>query len=226
MLCISSCILNYCLMSYHFHLKGSLQHFFFLNFIYLFLAALSLHCSELGLLSSCGTHCCVFSCCRAQVQGALASAVTACGSIVAAPRLQNTGSIAVAHRLNCSTSCRIFPDQGSNPCLLNWQADSLPLSLQGSRLQNFLQGDSASGEFSQSLFIWECLNFSDNFQRVFCHKQILADSSFLSALSMCPLTAFWPPQFTVRNQLLILLRIPLFIISHFPLPLLKFLFVS
>ena len=28
--------------------------------------------------------------------------------------------------------CGIFPDRGSNPCLLNWQADSLPLSHQGS----------------------------------------------------------------------------------------------
>ena len=26
----------------------------------------------------------------------------------------------------------LFPDQGSNPCLLHWQADSLPLSHQGS----------------------------------------------------------------------------------------------
>ena len=29
----------------------------------------------------------------------------------------------------------IFPTQGSNPCLLHWQADSLPLSYQGSPLQ-------------------------------------------------------------------------------------------
>ena len=31
-------------------------------------------------------------------------------------------------RLRCSKACGIFPDQGSNPCLLHWQADSLPLS--------------------------------------------------------------------------------------------------
>ena len=30
----------------------------------------------------------------------------------------------VAHGLSCSTACGIFPDQGSNPCPLNWQADS------------------------------------------------------------------------------------------------------
>ena len=31
-----------------------------------------------------------------------------------------------------SVASGIFPDQGLNPCLLNWQADSLPLSHQGS----------------------------------------------------------------------------------------------
>ena len=31
-------------------------------------------------------------------------------------------------RLSCSTACGIFLDQGSNPCLLHWHEDSLPLS--------------------------------------------------------------------------------------------------
>ena len=30
-----------------------------------------------------------------------------------------------------SAACGIFLDQGSNPCILHWQADSLPLSHQG-----------------------------------------------------------------------------------------------
>ena len=38
----------------------------------------------------------------------------------------------VAHVLGCPVACGIFPDQGLNPCLLHWQADSLPLSHQGS----------------------------------------------------------------------------------------------
>ena len=38
----------------------------------------------------------------------------------------------MAHGLSCSTACRIFPDQGSNPCPLRWQADSQPLRHQGS----------------------------------------------------------------------------------------------
>ena len=40
------------------------------------------------------------------------------GSIVAAPGLWSTGSTVVPHGLSYSTACGIFPDQGSNPCLL------------------------------------------------------------------------------------------------------------
>ena len=29
--------------------------------------------------------------------------------------------------LSCSAACGIFLDQGLNPCLLDWQAESLPL---------------------------------------------------------------------------------------------------
>ena len=46
------------------------------------------------------------------------------GSVVVAHRLQSTGSVVVVHRLSCSAACGIFPDQGSNPCPLPWQADS------------------------------------------------------------------------------------------------------
>ena len=42
------------------------------------------------------------------------------------------GSVVVAHRPSCSAACGIFPDQGSNPCPLHWQADSQPLCHQGS----------------------------------------------------------------------------------------------
>ena len=42
------------------------------------------------------------------------------------------GSVVVAHGSNCSAACGIFPDQGSNPCPLHWQADSQPLRHQGS----------------------------------------------------------------------------------------------
>ena len=46
------------------------------------------------------------------------------GSAVVAHELQSTGSVVVAHRLSCFAACGIFPDQGSNPCPLQWQVDS------------------------------------------------------------------------------------------------------
>ena len=45
---------------------------------------------------------------------------------------RRAGSVIVAHGPSCSAECGIFPDQGSNPCPLHWQADSQPLRHQGS----------------------------------------------------------------------------------------------
>ena len=54
-------------------------------------------------------------------------------SLVAEHRLQMHRLIViVAHGPSCSAACGIFPDQGSNPCPLHWQADSQPLRHQGS----------------------------------------------------------------------------------------------
>ena len=47
-------------------------------------------------------------------------------------QLWHTGSIVVLHGLSCSLVCGVFPNRGSNPCLLHWQADSLPPSHQES----------------------------------------------------------------------------------------------
>ena len=44
---------------------------------------------------------------------------------------RRAGSVIVAHGPSCSVACGIFPDQGSNPCPLHWQADSQPLPHQG-----------------------------------------------------------------------------------------------
>ena len=55
-------------------------------------------------------------------------------SVAAAHGLQSPGTVVVVYGPCCSTTCGIFLDQGLNPCLLHWQADSLPLSLQGSPL--------------------------------------------------------------------------------------------
>ena len=51
---------------------------------------------------------------------------------------RRAGSVAVAHGPSCSAACGIFPDQGSNPCPLHWQADSQPLCHQGSPTRGFL----------------------------------------------------------------------------------------
>ena len=45
---------------------------------------------------------------------------------------RRAGSVIVAHGPSRSVACGIFPDQGSNPCPLHWQADSQPLRHQGS----------------------------------------------------------------------------------------------
>ena len=58
--------------------------------------------------------------CRARLWDMQASAVA----------VRGLGS--VVHGLSCSTACGIFPDQGSNPCPLNWQVDSYALSHQRS----------------------------------------------------------------------------------------------
>ena len=116
-------------------LFSPLFFFFLSNFIYLFVSGCTgsplLHglcssCSRGGLLSSCGApHC-----------GGFSGGAQALGC---------AGSGAVSQRPHCSVTCGILPDQGSNLCLLHWQADSLPLSHQGNpSLQSFTKELSVS----------------------------------------------------------------------------------
>ena len=58
-------------------------------------------------------------------------------SVVEAPRLWGTDSVAVEHGLTRSMACGILPDQGSNPGPLHWWVDSLLLSHQGSPKSKF-----------------------------------------------------------------------------------------
>ena len=51
---------------------------------------------------------------------------------------RRAGSVVVAHGPSCCAACGIFPDQGSNPYPLHWQADSQPLRHQGSPRYNFI----------------------------------------------------------------------------------------
>ena len=54
------------------------------------------------------------------------------GLSVAEHRLQTRKLSSRGSGLSCPAACGIFPDQGSNPCPLHWQADSQPLRHQGS----------------------------------------------------------------------------------------------
>ena len=84
--------------------------FFQFNFPYLVLAALGLRCC-VGAFSSCAmqaSHCGGLSRYGEWAPGCMSSAV-------------------VAHRLSYPVACRIFPDEGSNPCSPHWQVDLLPL---------------------------------------------------------------------------------------------------
>ena len=120
---------------------------FFLIFIYLFLAVLGLCCCAQAF-SSCGEWGLLFIAVRGPLI-AVASLVEHrlqerrlqqlwhAGSVVVAHGLQSAGSVVVAHGPSCSAACGIFPDQGSNPCRLHWQADSQPLHHQGSPVSVF-----------------------------------------------------------------------------------------
>ena len=103
------------------HLSECMLYFFFFN---LFLAVLGLSfcarafssCSERGGHSS--SRCAGLSLSRPLLLRSTGS--------------RRAGSVVVAHGPSCSAACGIFPDQGSNPCPLQWQADSQPLRHQGS----------------------------------------------------------------------------------------------
>ena len=102
-----------------------LPHFFFFNFylfIYLWLCWVFVSVRGLSPVVASGGH----------------SSSRCTGLSLSWPLLLRTtgsrcaGSVIVAHGPSCSAACGIFPDQGSNPCPLHWQADSQPLHHQGS----------------------------------------------------------------------------------------------
>ena len=106
----------------------SLQIFFFFNFylfilfIYFWLCWVFVSVQGLSLVVASGGH----------------SSLRCAGLSLSRPLLlRSTGSrraglVVVSHGPSCSAACGIFPDQGSNPCPLHWQADSQPLCHQGS----------------------------------------------------------------------------------------------
>ena len=99
------------------------SYFFFNLFIYLFwLCWVFVSVRGLSLVAASGGH----------------SSLQCAGLSLSWPLLLRStgsrcaGSVVVAHGPSCSAACGIFPDQGSNPCALHWQADSQPLRHQGS----------------------------------------------------------------------------------------------
>ena len=100
-------------------------YFYFLNYLFIFGCVGSLFlCEGFSLVAASGGH----------------SSSRCAGLSLSWPLLlrstgsRRAGSVVVAHGLSCSASCGIFPDQGSNPCPLHWQADSQPLCHQESPL--------------------------------------------------------------------------------------------
>ena len=102
--------------------------YFIYLFIYLFIFVLGLRFVQgLSLVAASGGHS-SSRCVRLSLSRPLFLRST--GS-------RRAGSVVVAHGPSCSAACGIFPDQGSNPCSLHWQADSQPLRHQGSPTLTF-----------------------------------------------------------------------------------------
>ena len=99
-----------------------------LLFIYLWLCWVFVSVRGLSLVAASGDHsslwCAGLSLSRPLLLGSTGS--------------RRAGSVIAAHGPSCSVACGIFPDQGSNPCPLHWQADSQPLRHQGSPWVLFL----------------------------------------------------------------------------------------
>ena len=111
-----------------------LMGFFFCLFVFCYagsslLRGLFFSCSKWGLLSSCRAWALEYM------------DFSNCGIWIS-----SCSSQALEHRFNCcgvpglssSTACGIFPDQGSNLCLLHCQADSLLLKHQENPPDGFL----------------------------------------------------------------------------------------
>ena len=105
--------------------------FNFILFIYLWLCWVLVSVRGLSLIAASGGH----------------SSSRCVGLSLSRPLLLRStgsrcaGSAVVAHGPSCSAACGIFPDQGSNPCPLHWQADSQPLRHQGSPSLSFEHRD-------------------------------------------------------------------------------------
>ena len=119
-----------------FHSFGPYNIFFLKNFIYLFtylwLCWVFVSARGLSLVAASGSH----------SSSPCASLSLSRPLLLRSTGSRRAGSVIVAHGPSCSTACGIFPDQGSNPCPLHWQADSQPLCHQGSPPYCIFKSDS------------------------------------------------------------------------------------
>ena len=96
----------------------------------LLLCGLLSNCSEWGLLSSCGVPpSLLWYLLLLWSTGSRPAGFSTCDSQALEA---TTGSAVVVHGVSCSVAGGIFPDLESNPCLVHWQVNSLPLNHQGS----------------------------------------------------------------------------------------------
>ena len=105
------------------------------------MSILQSHFKNFFILAVLGLRCCVgfLQLWRAGATFQLRCAGFSCGGFSCEARaLGMQASVVVLRGLCCFMACEIFPDQGSNPCLLHWKAESLPLSHQGSPYYRFL----------------------------------------------------------------------------------------
>ena len=112
-----------CPLLCHLKVRRFVSVLFFLNlFIYFWLCWVFISVQGLSLVAASGGHSSLWCVSRSLSRPLL---LRSTGS-------RHAGSVVVAHGPCCSTACGIFPDQGSNPCPLHWQADSQPLCHQRS----------------------------------------------------------------------------------------------
>ena len=121
-MCVYICVSIYIYMCIYVYICVCVYTLFLKKFIYLWLCWVFVSVRGLSLVVASGGH----------------SSSRCSGLSLSRPlSLQKTGSrragsVMVTHGPSCSAACGIFPDQGSNPCPLHWQADSQPLHRQGS----------------------------------------------------------------------------------------------
>ena len=136
--------------------------------IYLFLAVLGLP-GCVRAFSRCGEES-LFSSCTARASLAMASLAGSSTWVV------------VVRGLSCSVEWGLFLDQGWNLCLLHWQADSLPLSHQGSPASWLLLMNTEVALDTEP--VWQCMEgwtndlFGGTFSEIWCIIWYLSHTVF------------------------------------------------